>query len=700
MGDSSRLDWLCINTLRTLAMDAVQAANSGHPGTPMALAPVAYCLWQRYLHYDPQEPLWPNRDRFVLSNGHASMLLYGLLHLAQVRAADAGDRPLAEPAVSLADIEAFRQLGSRCPGHPEYGLTTGVECTTGPLGTGVATSVGMAAGGRWLGAHFNRPGADLFDFDVFAFCGDGDLMEGGSHEAASLAGHLKLANLCWVYDSNHISIEGPTSLAFSEDVPGRFLSYGWRVREIPDANDLDALDAAFRAFREERGRPLLLVVHSHIGYGAPHLHDSARAHGEPLGEDEVRLAKRSYGWPEDAHFLVPDGVREHFAAHLGERGRAQRERWQSRLERYRATWPELAADLERLQRRELTPGWEEALPRFPADPKGLPTRASSGDVLQALAARVPWLLGGAADLAPSTRTHLDAEEELEAGVPGARNLHFGVREFAMGCFVNGLALCRLRPFGATFLIFSDYMRPAIRLAALMDLPSLFIFTHDSIGLGEDGPTHQPVEQLVALRAIPGLLVLRPADAAEVVECWRALLAEWCSPAALVLTRQSVPTFDRSRLASARGVERGAYVLADTDAGEPEVLLLATGSEVSLCLAAHEVLCEEGVRSRVVSMPCWELFERQPKAYRDAVLPPGVGARVAVEQASTVGWAHYVGHEGTIIGMHTFGASAPLARLLRKFGFTPERIAEAAREQLARVRRTFATWPEEAPPAPM
>jgi len=680
MSYDERLDRLCVDTLRTLAMDAVQAARSGHPGTPMALAPVAYCLWNRFLRYDPGAPHWPDRDRFVLSNGHASMLLYGLLHLAGVVAAHERYERVGEPAVTLDDIRAFRQLGSKCPGHPEYPLTTGVECTTGPLGTGAATSVGMAIAGRWLGSRFNRPGFALFEHDVYAIVGDGCLMEGVSHEAASLAGHLGLENLCWIYDNNHITIEGPTSLAVGDDVAGRFLAYGWSVLRVGDANDLALLDRAFRTFRETHGRPTLVIVDTHIAWGAPHMHDSARAHGEPLGEEEIRLTKRAYGWPEDAKFLVPAGVRERFAEGIGRRGRALREDWQARLAAYREAHRDLGEALEGLLRGELPAGWDAGLPTFAASSKGLSTREASGKALQAVAERVPWIVGGAADLAPSTKTHLDFPGAGES--PGGRNLHFGVREFAMGCAANGLALSALRPFAATFLIFSDFARGAIRLAALMELRVVWIFTHDSIGLGEDGPTHQPVEQLVSLRAVPGLTVLRPADAAEVVECWRLVMQLREDPVALVLTRQAVPVIDRARFAPASGVARGAYVLADPP-GEPEVLLLATGSEVTLCLSAHEVLARDGIRARVVSMPSWEVFERQPPTYRDAVLPPSVRARVAVEQASTYGWARYVGSEGAIIGMHTFGASAPLKALERKFGFTPDAVVEAAKAQLGR-----------------
>jgi transketolase len=677
------IDQLSIDTIRTLSMDAVQKARSGHPGTPMALAPVAYALWQRVLRYDPEDPIWPDRDRFVLSNGHASMLLYSLLYLAGVKAVNPDYERLGEPAVSLSDIERFRQLDSRTPGHPEYRWTSGVEATTGPLGQGIANSVGMALGARWLAARYNRPGFDLFTHRVFAFCGDGDLMEGLGSEAASLAGHLGLENLCWIYDNNRVTLSGPASLAFSEDVACRFLAYGWNVLRVGDANDCELVEQALRTFERTPGRPTLIIIDSHIGYGAPNKQDTYQAHGEPLGEDEVRLAKRFYGWPEDATFLVPNGVRERFREVLGRRGQELRTAWMAKLEAYRARFPTLAVELDQIQRRQLPDGWDKDLPAFPADPKGLATRESSAKALNAIARNVPWLLSGDADLAPSTKTRLTFEGagDLEAGSPGGRNLHFGVREHGMAATLNGLALEKLRAIGSTFLTFSDYARPAIRLSALMELPVIYVFTHDSIGLGEDGPTHQPVEHLASLRAIPGLIVLRPADANEVVEAWKVIMRQRHRPAALVLTRQAVPTLDRRRYAPASGVERGAYVLADPPAGRAQVLLLATGSEVALALAAHEQLAAEGVRSRVVSMPSWELFEAQDEQYRASVLLPEVTARVAVEQASTFGWERYVGTKGRVIGMKTFGASAPLKELQRKFGFTPDAVVAAAREQL-------------------
>jgi transketolase len=685
------LDELSINTIRTLAIDAVQQAKSGHPGTPMAMAPVVYTIWQEYLRFDPEDPIWPNRDRFVLSVGHASMLLYAVLHLTGVKAVDADYERLGEPSVSLDDIKRFRQLGSKCPGHPEYHLTSGVETTTGPLGQGCGNSVGMAAAARWLAARYNRPDLPVFGYDVYTLCGDGDMMEGVSSEAASLAGHLKLANLCWVYDSNRITIEGGTDLAFSEDVAARFRGYGWKVLQVSDANDRVALRGCLDEFRRTEDRPTLIVVHSHIGFGAPNKQDKASAHGEPLGEEEVRLAKRNYGWPEDAKFLVPEGVYEHFRAGMGARGAKLRHDWEALFERYRAAEPTLADQLERMQRRELPDGWDAEVPSFPADEKGMAGRDASGKVLNAVAKRYPWLIGGAADLAPSTKTLLTFEGagDLEAATPGGRNLHFGVREHAMGSVVNGLALSKLRAYGAGFLIFTDYMKPPMRLATLMELPSIFVMTHDSIGVGEDGPTHQPIEQLVSLRSIPGLIVLRPADANEVAEAWRVIARLKHQPACLVLSRQPLPTLDRSKYAAASGLSRGAYVLADSPDGRPEVILIGTGSEVRLCVAAHERLAGEGVRSRVVSMPSWELFEQQDATYRESVLPQAVQARVSVEQASVIGWDRYAGMTGAKIGMHTFGSSAPLKDLLTHFGFTPDKVYEAARAQLAKTKEQSA-----------
>src|SRR5271165_1820419 len=677
MFDATDLDQLAINTIRLLAADAVQKAKSGHPGTPMGAAPTAYTLWQRHLRYDPAAPEWMNRDRFVLSAGHASTLLYALIHLAGISGSPEVYGGTERPAVTLDDIEHFRQSGSRCPGHPEYRMTSGVEATTGPLGQGVATSVGMAIAGRWLAATYNRPDFTLLDYNVYALCGDGCMMEGISSEAASLAGHLGLSNLCWIYDSNRVTIEGHTDIAFSEDVAARFVAHGWNVTTVADANDTDSIDRALHTFKAEGARPTLIVVHSHIGYGSP-VEDSPKAHGEPFGVDGVRATKRFFGLPEDADFYIPDGVYDCFASGIGARGRAAREAWEAMFERYRETHPDLADEIERIQRRDLPDGWENALPTFGADPKGIATRESSGQVLNAVAQAVPWLVGGSADLSPSTKTRLafDGAGDFQAAQPG-RNLHFGIREHAAAAITNGMALTKLRPYWSGFLIFSDYARGAIRLSALMEIPVLHIFTHDSIGVGEDGPTHQPVEQLISLRAIPGMLVFRPADANEVVETWRLVAALRHEPAVLILSRQALPTLDRSTFAPATGVARGAYVLAEADTETPDVILLATGSEVHLALAAREELQAGGVGTRVVSMPCWELFDRQPRQYRDEVLPPSVTARVAVEQASTLGWDRYVGDGGAVIGMHTFGASAPLKQLVSKFGFTPDRVAQRA-----------------------
>jgi transketolase len=684
MSDRTDLDILSINTIRTLSMDAVQKANSGHPGAPMGLAPLAYCLWQRFLRYDPGDPIWPNRDRFVLSAGHASMLLYSVLHLAGVKQVDGSYKVLDEPAVSLDDIKNFRQLESRTPGHPEYRLTSGVETTTGPLGQGAAASVGMAIAGRWMAEHFNRPNFDLFDYNVYALAGDGCMMEGISSEAASLAAHLKLSNLCWIYDNNKISIDGPTTLAFTEDVASRFKAYGWRVTQVTDANDLEALAEAFTTFKETEDRPTLIVVDSHIAYGAPNLQDNSEAHGSPLGEDEIRATKKNYGWPEDEHFHVPDGVREHLAAGVGARGRVLRDKWMERFAAYEAEYPELAGQVQMMQLRKLPAGWDSEVPNFPADPKGMATRASSGKVLNGIAKNVPWLMGGSADLTPSTKTLLtfeDAAGDFQAGDYRPRNLRFGVREHAMGAILNGLSHCKVRPYGATFLVFSDYMRPSIRLAALMEIPVVYVFTHDSIGVGEDGPTHQPVEQLAALRAIPGLVVIRPSDANETAEAWRMAMELHHGPTALALSRQNLPTLDRTKYAPADGLRRGAYVLADADSGDPEVLLLASGSEVALCLEAYERLTAEGVRARLVSVPSWELFERQDQKYREGVLPPAVVARVAVEQALGQGWEKYVGIGGAIVGMETFGASAPIKDVQKHFGFTVDQVVAAAKAQI-------------------
>jgi transketolase len=685
------IDQLSVNTIRTLAIDAIQKANSGHPGTPMGAAPAAYTLWQRILRYDPAEPNWINRDRFVLSSGHASMLLYALIHLAGIKAACPSYETSNRLAVTLDDIKTFRQAGSRCPGHPEYGWTSGVETTTGPLGQGVATSVGMAIAGRWLAETYNRPGFDLFNFNVYALCGDGDMMEGISSEAASIAGHLRLFNLCWVYDSNRVTIEGHTDIAFTEDVAARFMSYGWEVLRVSDPNDLEMMERAYRRFLATSDRPTLIIVHSHIGYGAPHKHDSPAAHGEPLGVEEVRLTKEFFGFSADETFVVPAQVKEHFAANLGARGSRTRTEWESLFARYRAQYGDLADQIDRILNRELPEGWEKALPQFPPSPTGIATRDASGKVLNALAEKIPWLLGGAADLAPSTKTRLtfefagDFQAEGSLGDYSGRNFHFGIREHAMCAIVNGMTLVGLRAFASGFLIFTDYARGSIRLSSLMDLPVLHIWTHDSISVGEDGPTHQPIEQLVSLRAIPGMVVLRPADANEMAQAYRVALSLKNRPAAIICSRQALPIVDRSKFASAEGLARGGYVLADPPEGKPDVILIGCGSEVSLCMRAQELLAARKIKARVVSMPSWALFDEQPRDYRDSVLPPDITARVAVEEASPIGWDRYVGRDGAVLGMRTFGMSAPMKIVAEHFGFTPEHVADAAREAIARSR---------------
>jgi transketolase len=673
------LEQVCVNTIRTLSMDAVQKANSGHPGTAMAMAPVTYTLWQDFLRFDPDDPIWPNRDRFVLSIGHASMLLYSMLHLSRVKAVNPKYERLGSLAVTLDDIKGFRQLDTKCPGHPEYRWTSGIETTTGPLGQGVATSVGMAIGACWMASYFNRPGFEMIDYDVYALCGDGCMMEGVSGEAASLAGHLKLANLCWIYDNNRITIEGNTSWAFSEDVATRFMAYGWNVTRVGDANDVAMLTRAFQNFRKTNDRPTLIIVDSHIAYGAPHKQDTSAAHGEPLGEEEIKLTKRNYGWPEEAKFLVPEGVYENFASRLGKRGQDLRAAWMKKFDDYRAAFPELADHLYRMQHRQLPEGWERALPVFPADPKGVAGRDSSAKVMNAIAQKVPWMIGGSADLAPSTKTRLtfDGAGDFTAENHAGRNFHFGIREHAMGSILNGLALTKVRAYGSGFLIFSDYARGPIRLSALMELPVIHIFTHDSIGVGEDGPTHQPVEHLISLRAIPGLIVMRPGDANEVSEAWRWIMNCQHQPVALILSRQNCPTLDRAMYAPASGLTKGAYVLAS--AASPKVILIGTGSEVGMVVDAYEKLTAEGIPARVVSMPSWELFDHQPQEYRDSVLPPSIQPRVSVEQASTMGWNRYARWN---IGMTTFGASAPLKELQKKFGFTPDAIIAAAKQQIA------------------
>lgn len=661
------IDQLCINTIRTLSMDAVQRAKSGHPGTPMALAPVAYILWDRYLRHHPHNPHWPNRDRFVLSAGHASMLLYSLLHLTGYD-------------LSLEEIKNFRQWDSRCAGHPEYGLTPGVETTTGPLGQGVTNSVGMAIAERWLAAHFNRPGHDIVDFRTYAVCGDGDMMEGISSEAASLAGHLGLHKLVWIYDNNHITIEGNTALAFSEDVAARFLAFHWNVQRVGDANDLELLCRAIETAQKETERPSLIIVDSHIGYGAPTKQDTSGAHGEPLGEEEIRLTKKRYGWPPDAQFLVPDEAARHLRQAV-ERGQKREEEWKQRLQAYATAHPDLAAEWRMMQSGQLPEGWDRDIPTFPADGKGVASRDASGKVLNAIAKHVPWLIGGSADLAPSTKTRITDGGDFQKGTYEGRNFHFGVREHAMGAILNGIALCKVRPFGSSFLIFSDYQRPALRLSALMELPVTCIFTHDSIGVGEDGPTHQPVEHLVSLRAIPQLLVIRPADANEVSEAWRVIMEQRQYPVALILSRQALPTLDRTRYGQASGLRQGGYILADSD-GTPEIILIASGSEVQLCVEAYEQLKAEGIKVRVVSMASYELFEAQPRKYREHVLPPSVRKRVAVEAGSSLGWRRYAGIDGAIIARRHFGASAPLKDLLKHFGFTTEDVVTTAKALLA------------------
>ena len=681
------LDELCVTTMRTLAIDAIQQANSGHPGTPMGMSPTVYCLWQRLLRFDPADPIWMNRDRFVLSAGHASTMLYTVLHLARVKAVDPEYEILGRPSVTLDDLKTFRQSGSRCAGHPEYRWTSGVETTTGPLGQGVATSVGMAIAEKWLASRYNRPGFEQFGYRIYALCGDGCMMEGLSGEAASLAGHLKLDNLCWIYDNNHITIEGKTEITFTEDVAGRFLAYGWNVVRVGDANDLDRIENALRTAAGTTGRPSLVIIDSHIGYGSPHRQDTSAAHGEPLGEEEIKLTKQAYRWPADAKFLVPEEVYEHFASGIGRRGREARQQWEQQFAEYSKKFPELAKEIEQIQKREPPANWSKDIPFFPADAKGIAGREASAKVLNTIAPNFPWLLGGSADLSPSTKTRLTFAEagDFQAGSPSGRNLHFGIREHAMGAILNGLALSKLRPFGSGFLIFSDYGRGAIRLSELMEVPVTYVFTHDSISVGEDGPTHQPIEHLISLCAIPNLVVLRPADANEVAEAWRVILEMPRQPVVLILTRQALPTLDRERFAAASGLERGAYVLADADGGKPDVLLMATGSEVSLCVEAYEELMREGIRARVVSMPSWELFERQSEEYRRSVLPPSVRARVAVEEASTLGWCRYAGMEGAILGMKTFGASAPLKVLQQEFGFSATHVVEAAKAQLREVK---------------
>jgi len=680
-----QLDTLSINTIRTLSIDGVQKANSGHPGAPMALAPVAYVLWQQFLRYDPADPVWTNRDRFVLSNGHASMLLYSMLYLSGVRGVDSEYKVQSQPAVSLDDLKSFRQLDSKTPGHPEYRITSGIETTTGPLGQGIGNSVGMAIAGNWLAARYNRPGMEIFDYNVYAICGDGDMMEGVGSEAASLAGHLKLPNLCWIYDANQVTLDGPAEWSFSEDVAGRFTAYGWNVLHVRDANDLDALAKSFDGFLATKDRPTLIVVNSHIGYGSPHKQDTNAAHGEPLGDDEVKLVKKFYGWPEDEKFLVPDGVLENFKQGIGRRGRDFSSKWKDLFSKYSQQFPDQADNINRMQRRQLPDGWDKNLPSFPADVKGVATRESSGKVLNAFAQNIPWLVGGAADLATSNKTTLKFDDagDFKAGNYAGRNFHFGVREHAMAAALNGMALCKLRAFGGTFFNFTDYMRPSMRLASIMEIPTIYVLTHDSIGLGEDGPTHQPVEQLASLRAMPGMIVMRPGDANEVVEAWKVILQLKHEPVALVLSRQPMPTLDRAKYSAASGVAKGGYILVDAKDGKPEVILMGTGSELSLCVSAHEQLTAQGIRARVVSMPSTVIFDKQDAAYKTSVLPPSVTARVSVEAGSVFGWDRYVGPQGAIIGMTTFGASAPIKDLMKIYGFATDHVVQAAKDVLAR-----------------
>jgi transketolase len=667
--NQAQLDQLCVNTLRCLAMDAVEKANSGHPGMPMGAAPMAYVLWTRFLKYHPCKPGWPNRDRFILSAGHGCVLLYSLLHLTGYD-------------MTLDDIQQFRQWGSKTPGHPEHSLASGIETTTGPLGQGFSTGVGMAIAQKYLAAYFNRPGHAVVDYKICGIVSDGDLMEGVASETASLAGHLGLDNIIYLYDDNHISIEGPTDLAFTEDTRRRFEAYGWFVQEIADGNDLEAIEQALGAAQAEKGRPSLIKVRTHIAYGSPNKQDSAEAHGAPLGEEEVKQTKQNLGWPVEPKFHIPDEALAHFrkAIEQGERAEAE---WQERLAAYRQAFPELAAEWDRYVRGELPAGWAAKIPTFQPSDGPMATRQASGKVLNAVAPVLPLLLGGSADLAPSNNTYLKGLGDFSQGNYGGRNFHFGVREHGMAAILNGMALSGLLPYGGTFMVFSDYARPAIRLAALMEAHSIFVFTHDSIFLGEDGPTHQPVEHLPALRAIPNLSVIRPADANETAVAWRVALERRDGPVALALTRQGVPVIDRSRYAAAEGLTRGGYVLADAPGKAPEVVLIASGSEVPVALEAYEKLTAEGIAARVVSLPSWDLFEKQPQGYKDEVLPPGVTARLAIEAAVPLGWERYVGLKGAVIGMTRFGASAPYKVLAEKFGFTAANVVRRAKELLGR-----------------
>jgi transketolase len=678
------IEQLAINTIRTLSMDAVEKAKSGHPGTPMALAPVMYQLWQHNLRYDPSQPMWPGRDRFVLSCGHASMLLYSTLHLTGVRKVSKHENKLEEGlSITLDDIKNFRQLHSPCAGHPEFGEAAGIETTTGPLGQGVGTSVGMAIAAKWLAARYNRPGFELFENRVYVLCSDGDLMEGISSEAASVAGHLKLNNLLWIYDDNTITIEGHTELAFSENVARRFEGYGWNTLHVDDANDLAAIQRAIDSAKKVTDKPTIIVLKSIIGYGAPNKANTHGAHGAPLGPEEVKLAKKFYGWPEDAQFLVPDEVRQHFAAGIGTQGKASRQQWEQKFAEYEKSYPKEATELKTMWAGKLPEGWDKSIPTFPADAKGLASRVSGGKVLNGLAKGVPWLLGGSADLAPSTMTLLDGEKDLEAGQYGGRNMHFGIREHGMAAICNGLSLCGLRPFGATFFVFTDYARPAIRISAIMHRPVIYVLTHDSIGLGEDGPTHQPVEHLAACRAIPNLDVVRPGDANEVTECYRTVMQRLTRPAAMILSRQNLPTLDRTKFTPAANCSRGGYVLAEAPGGKAAAIIIATGSELEIAVKGWEKLTAEGVQVRLVSMPCTEWFDEQDEAYRESVLPKSIAARVVVEAGIRQCWDRFLGERGRFVGMHTFGASAPYSALYKHFGITPEHVAEEVKAALGK-----------------
>jgi transketolase len=676
------IDRLAIDTIRTLSMDAVEAAKSGHPGTPMALAPVAYTVWKDFLRYDPVDPLWPNRDRFVLSCGHASMLIYSLLHLAGVRKARPGQPDHDDLAISLDSIKKFRQLDSVCAGHPEHHLVPAIETTTGPLGQGCGNSVGMAMASKWLAARYNCPGHVLFDYDTYVLCSDGDLMEGVAAEAASLAGHLGLANLCWIYDDNCITIEGETELAFSEDVGKRFEGLGWRVERVEDANDTVALAAAIKAFKLETERPTLVIVKSVIGYGAPTKAGSHASHGAPLGAEEIKGAKEAYGWPTDASFLVPPEVPARFSATLGNRGGQARRAWEDSLASYGKTDAAAATELGNFLGGKLPAGWDAEIPVFPTDAKGLASRVSSGKVIEGISKTVPWFLGGSADLAPSTMTLVKGAGSFGKHDYAARNMHFGIREHGMAAACNGMALSGLRPYCATFFVFFDYLKPSLRLSAIGELGVIYVLTHDSIGLGEDGPTHQPIEQLASARAVPGLSVFRPGDANEVSETYRVVMERPNRPAVIVLSRQNIPTLDRTGLGAASGVAHGGYVLKEAEGGKPDCILIGTGSELTLCLDAAAVLAAEGIKARVVSLPSWDLFAEQDDAYRESVLPRAVPARVACEAACGFGWEKWLGDRGVFVGMSSFGASAPADKLYKHFGITAANIAAAAKQSIA------------------